>query len=127
MRRPPLGREFECGEIEGRRDGTVDQRPVAERPCRLPGVGGHDNLRSILCFQFLAEPVRLLVLIFRGDGKFQRRTRVMVPDLDGVDAMPGRGLAGAQQVINRCARAAPAGWRLVAENLAVMPAFRMRL
>ena len=51
----------------------------------------------------------------------------MVPDLDRVDPVPGRGLAGLQQIVDRGDRAAPARRRRRAEGLAIMAAFGMRL
>ena len=62
-----------------------------------------------------------------GDAQFERRARVEVPDLGGVDAVPVRGLALGQQIEDRGHRAAAAVLGGVAEGLAKVAALRVRL
>src|SRR5690606_772470 len=61
----------------------------------------------------------------RVDPQLERRALVVVPDLDGVDAVPAALLARAQEEVDRRARAAPRR-RGVAPRLAVVAAFGMR-
>ena len=46
FRRPALRRNFVLGEIETRRDGTADERPIAGGLRRLPDLGRHHGLRT---------------------------------------------------------------------------------
>src|SRR5690606_20620963 len=98
--------EFEAGEIEGRRDGTPDQGPVAKRACGLPDPARDDDLRRLAQTEVAAEaqvPGRASIVAHR---EFERRAVVVVPDLVGIDAMPVRALAGLEQEEDRRARAA---------------------
>ena len=57
----------------------------------------------------------------------QRRAAVIVPDLDRVDAVPVRALAARQQKQDRGRGGAAVDHTGIAEGLAIVPAFRMRL
>ena len=62
------------------------------------------------------------------DRQRQRRAGMPMPDLDRIDAMPMRSLAARQQEIDRGRGRASLGVHIgIAERLAIMPAFRMRL
>jgi hypothetical protein len=62
-----------------------------------------------------------------GDLQFQRRARIKVPYLDGIDAVPMRALASPQQEINRRRCGAAIQLKRIAERFAKLPAFGMRL
>ncbi len=53
--RPVLRRQLESRELETRRDGAADKRPVAERLRRLPGLSRHDRLRPLAGGKIAAE------------------------------------------------------------------------
>ncbi len=61
------------------------------------------------------------------DFELERRAGVIVPDLDGVDAVPVRALAARQQEIDRGRGGAAVDHAGIAEGLAVVAAFGMRL
>ena len=65
------------------------------------------------------------------DGQGQRRAGIPMPHLRGIDPVPARHLAGAQQEIDGggggAGRSAPCDGRRIAKRLAVVSAFRVRL
>ena len=79
---------------------AADQGPVAVALGGLPGVRRHDRLRHFAGREIGAELDAALAAVI-GDLQRQRRARVVVPDLDGIDAMPVRALAARQQEIDR--------------------------
>ena len=93
-------RQLEFRKIESRRDGASDQRPVAGAFGRLPGMRRHDRLRHFAGGEIGSEPEAALAAVI-GDLQGQRAAGVIVPDLDGIDAMPVRALAARQQEIDR--------------------------
>ena len=52
---PSLRRQFEFFEGKAGRDGATDERPVAERLRRLPGVRRHDRLRALAAGKIAAQ------------------------------------------------------------------------
>ena len=95
---PVLRRYFEALETETRRDGTADQGPVAQRPAACQARAG-----TTACGASPAECRRRAgrLPLSTVDARFQRRARMPVPDLDGVDAMPVRASPARQQKENR--------------------------
>src|ERR1700722_1459262 len=138
LRLPIRRRQLEGGEFETRHHRAADQRPVAARDRRLPGVRRNDALRALAGREIAAEH-DALAAARRRNFELERRARVPMPDLDRVDAMPVRTLAARQQKIDRGGRrtgdadaALPRERgrqreRDIAKGLPVMPAFRMRL
>ena len=126
--RPVLRRHLERCKLKSRRDRAAHQCPRAEAFGSLPVAGRHDTLRPLAHRDVRAD----LHAADRAAGsrhlQHQRRTRVVVPDLGRIDAMPVRSLALRQQEIDRGGSGAAVriGAR-VAKRLAEMPAFRMRL
>jgi hypothetical protein len=54
--RLPAGRsEFELREFEAGRNRVADKGPVAKRSHRLPGMSGHDALRSFAAGKIIAK------------------------------------------------------------------------
>ena len=96
-RRPVLRRHLERCKVKSRRDRAAHQCPRAEAFGSLPVVGRHDALRPLAHRDVGAE----LHAADRAAGsshlQHQRRTRVVVPDLGRIDAMPVRSLALRQQ------------------------------
>src|ERR1700758_5565832 len=121
---PALRRQLEAREIESRRDGAADQRPRAEAFGGLPGAGRRDCLRALASRKIGSERNALrrsAGLFARGDLEHQRRARVEVPQLGGIDAMPTRTLAAFQQKIDRGrGRARALDQALIAEGFAEM-------
>jgi hypothetical protein len=73
-----------------------------------------------------AEHRRSGGIAFGGDAELKRRAGIPVPDLVRIDEpVPGGALARPQEIIDRCAGAAPARAG-VAVGLAIPAAFRMR-
>ena len=62
----------------------------------------------------------------RRDMQHQGLTRVEMPDLDGVDAVPARTLAFAQKVIDLRQRTTTAPGRRIAKSLTIPAVFWMR-
>ena len=92
LRFPPHRREFKAFELEARRHGTADQRPVAERFRGLPGAGRHCYLGHFVIMDVAAEPDDFFLRAV-DDFQLQRRAGVPMPDLHGVDTVPVRALA----------------------------------
>src|SRR5215216_6441294 len=125
--RPALRRHFKTREVETGRDRAADQRPGAEAFGLLPSVSGNRRLRPLASRQIGAEPQRGNAVGVHNPER-QRRARVPMPDLGGVDAVPARTLAARQQEINRRRSGARTIHDLgVAKGLAKVPAFRVRL
>src|SRR6185503_8381363 len=61
------------------------------------------------------------------DLEFERRARVVMPDLDRVDAVPVRAFAAGEQEQDRGRRRSAADQTRVAEGLAIVAALRVRL
>ena len=124
--RPPARRrQLEACEVEARRHGAADQRPVAERARRLPDPARHDDLRRLADVEVAAEsqmPSGASVVAHR---EFERGAGIVMPDFVGIDAMPVRAFAGLEQEEDRGAGGAARASG--AERLAKMPAFGMRL
>jgi len=85
-------------------------------------VRGDRNLRLVAGEEPGPEAVYTDRAPVRGDAQLERRARVEVPDLGGVDAVPVRGLARGEHVEDRGHRAAAAVLGDVAEGLAEMAA-----
>ena len=119
-RRPTLWRQLELRKLESGRNGAADQCPVAAALGCLPGVRRHDRLRHFAGREVGAELYAALAAVI-SDLQRQRRAGVIVPDLDGVDAMPVRALAARQQEINRGRSRTPAGIHAgIAKRLAII-------
>src|SRR5690606_23075571 len=93
LRCPVLGCELEAGEAEAGCHRAADQGPVAEARRRLPPAGRHDLLRPLPVLEIRAETALLACAAVRRQGKPERGTRIPVPDLGGIDAVPVRALA----------------------------------
>src|SRR5262249_19091993 len=128
LRRPAGGSQLETGKIECRGNGAADQGPGAKRTGALPSPRRHRRLRPFISLQIDAEPMADRLLVFADDGEFERRPGMVVPELDGIDAVPMRHLACLQQVVDRghvTARLIPV--MAMAVDLAEMSALGMRL
>src|SRR5581483_3633644 len=124
---PPAGRgEFEIIELEAGRHGAADQSPVAQRFRGLPGARRDRELRHLVGVNVGAQRHDLLLGAV-DHFELERAAGVIVPDLDGVDAVPVRALAAGQQEQDGGRSGAAVMAARVAEGLAVMPAFGMRL
>ena len=92
-----------CGEVEARRHGAADQRPVARgcaAVCHQPA--GTHHLRPLAGGEVGAEPVRDDAAVRLMQRERDRRTGMEMPDLGGVpDPVPGRGVAVLQQEVDR--------------------------
>ncbi len=121
-------RQLEAGEVEARRHRAADQRPGTEAFRLLPGVRRHDRLR-LLPGGKLAPSRTSRRCPFSTMPSSERRAGVPVPHLGRIDPVPARDLACPQQEVDggggRAVRCASASG--VAERLAIMPAFWMRL
>ena len=98
---PTLRRQLELRKLESRRDRAADQRPVAAAFRRLPGARRYERLRLFAARDITAERDRLLRAAVLRNPQGQRRAGIMVPHLDGVDAVPMRALAARQQPLAR--------------------------
>src|SRR4029078_11051355 len=109
------------------RHGAADQRPVAGALGGLPGVRRHDRL-GLLAGRKVRPELETPLPVIVSDLQRQRASRVIVPDLDGVDAVPVRTLAARQQEMDR-GRPRPAICVCagIAKRLLIMRALRMRL
>src|SRR5271168_1691412 len=126
-RLPPLRRHLELRKIKSRRDGASHQSPVAGAFGGLPGVRRYRRLRLFAGGQIAAEPDHAPAVAI-GDLQTQRSARVIMPDLDRIDAVPVRAFATRQQEIDRRGERASVGiTSQVAKRLAIMSAFRVRL
>src|SRR5258707_214229 len=125
-RRPVRRRQFEALEGETGRDCTTHQCPVADTFRRLPGARGHRHLWNFARGNIAAEPDDFFSCPI-DHGQLERRTGVKVPDLDRVDSMPVRAFAAGEQEQDRGRGGAAVDLAGIAESLAVMPAFRVRL
>src|SRR5262245_53783855 len=99
-RLPPLRRELEFRELECRRHDATDQCPVAIAFCRLPGMRRNDCLRHFTGTEIGTQRHAARPIVV-DDLQRQRRTRVIMPALHRVDAMPMRAIAARQQEIDR--------------------------
>lgn len=99
----------------------------AEASRLLPRTRRHDPLRAFAGCQVDPEPDVAPVPIL-DDGQRERRARVPVPHLCGVDPVPVRNLTGPQQEVDGGGGGAvrqPNGALRIAEGLSLMPAFGM--
>lgn len=122
---------------EGGRNRTPDKSPLAETDGMLPLVALHDDLRPLASAEVGAEDdIANGRAIIPGQREPERRTRIVVPDLDGVaHAVPVRETCRAlQEVVDAGAVGAvvlvfavAVGERLgVPEGLDVEPLFWVR-
>jgi hypothetical protein len=127
--RAPAGRrKLEAVECKARRDGAAEKRPFAEGFGGLPGMRRNHRLRRFAGGKIGAEAQPDYGTARLGDGEFERRAGIPMPDLGGVDAMPMRALAAREQEIDRSREGAGAvAFSLVAEGLAEMSALGIRL
>src|SRR6202158_4157746 len=125
-RRPPPRRQLEALEREAGRDRAAGKRPIAEAFRRLPRARRHRDLRNLAAGEIGAKADDFFLGAV-DHRQLQRRAGVIVPDLDRVDAVPVRALAARQQEQDRGRSGAAVDRAGIAEGLAVVPAFRMRL
>jgi hypothetical protein len=124
-RKLPVGK-CETRECEPWRNGAADQRPITEAPGTLPVIFGHDHLRPLACREIGAEADAGDRPSGRRQLELQRRSRVVMPALCGIDGMPVRLLAGFQQELDGRRSRTSACLDIVAECLAEMTALGMR-
>ena len=88
--------QFETVERKAGCHGAAGERPMTETFRCLPSAGWHHRLWDFACMDISAETEDFF---FRAidQFKFERRARVIVPNLNCVDAMPMRTLATGQQ------------------------------
>lgn len=87
-------------EQESRRDRAADERVSTERFCTLPRTRRHNDLRPLSLVEIASKDVIPDDTVFR-DTQRERRTRIPVPDLGRIDAMPARLFARLQKEIDR--------------------------
>ncbi len=93
----------------------------------MPGGRRHDGLGPFAGGDVGTELDRVRRAILIGDLQIERAAGVIVPDLDGIDAMPVRAVAPRQQVVDRSRTRPSCGIGTgVAKRLAIIPAFGMR-
>src|SRR5579871_699431 len=115
------------GELEGRRDRTSDQRPVAGAFGALPGGRGHNRLRPLARGEIGSEPHGVLAATLVGDLQAQCTAGVIVPNLGGIDAMPVRAIAARQEEVDRGGQRSTLSIAArVAKRFAIVAAFGMR-
>src|ERR1700754_430098 len=126
-RRPAFRRKLELRKIETRCDGASNQRPVAVAFGGLPNACGYDGLWHFAGGKIRAESNAMMAAVIRNQQR-QRTSRVIMPDLDRIDAVPMRAFAARQQEIDRGGNGASVRIKTrIAKSLAKMPAFGMRL
>src|SRR5262249_8729145 len=128
-RRPALGRGLEAFEFKSRRGRAADKRPFAACGRRLPGARWYHCLWALARRKVRSEDDALdRSLVCCGDLERERRTGMIMPDLHRIDAMPTRMLPERKQEIDRGrGRSAAIDRAGIAEGLAEMPAFGVRL
>src|SRR5207237_10618348 len=104
---------------EARRDGAADQCPGAKAFGGLPAISGHHYLRPLGGFEVGPEDIFVDDSALMAEAEPERGTRVPVPDLGGIDAMPGRIVASLQQIIDRSRKVARAIGSFVGKRLPV--------
>ena len=108
------------------RHGTACQGPWSEASRRLPRAGRNERLRAFTRTQIHANPhVDDLYAVSR-HGKGQRRPRVPVPDLDGIDPVPMGDFAGRQQKIDRGGDGPAIVIHRISKRLAIVPTLWVR-
>jgi len=95
------GRHLEPPEFESGRHGATDQRPVTGGLRALPGIRRHDRLRPLAGREIGTERHQMRCAAVMGDLQHQRTAGIVMPDLDGIDAMPVRTIAAREQEIDR--------------------------
>ena len=104
---------------------TKVQSPRLRADCQASA--GTDDLRAVAAQDVVAEPVSHGRSAVSGDRQLERRSRVVVPDLGGVDPMPARAIAAGEQEEDGAAGPARRSAGIVAPRLGVEPALGMRL
>src|SRR3569832_684943 len=124
FRLPALWRQFEARKFKSRRDRASNQRPVSRSFRSLPGVRRHDRLWRLAGGKIRPEPHAARAVAVR-NPQGQCIAGMVVPYLDGIDAMPVRTLASGLQFVDRGgARTAVSVQNGIAKRLAIMAAFR---
>ena len=113
-------------EAESWSDCAANERPVAERFRRLPGICWHGGLRPLAIREVGSEADRFDGCSILRDAQSERRAGVEMPDLNGINAVPVRALAALQQKVDGGRTGAAVGTGLVAKGLAKMPTLGMR-
>lgn len=126
-RAPIRRRQFEAFEFECRGDGATRQSPAADSLRRLPAGGRHDDMGRLASREIRTEMPRLRLVTIGGQGHDQRVAGGEMPDLGGIDAMPGRDLTSLKEKMDTGQGAAAAMIRRIAKSLGVMTTLRMRL
>jgi len=98
---PSRRRKLEVLELEGRRHGASDERPLPEGPRCLPLMRGDDDLRSLIGHEVRAENVMFHFPSLAVGRELDRRTAVEVPNLRHVHTVPVRKFTGTQKMIDR--------------------------
>ena len=91
-RRPILRSYFEAAEIEAGRDRAAGQRPIPLTAGGLPYPRGHNDLRAFSARDVVAEYPVGRRSGTRRLAQGEQGTRIPVPNLGGVNAMPVRDL-----------------------------------
>src|SRR5215831_14777717 len=120
--------QLETRDVEAWRHRAADERPGSEALGALPDAGRHHCLWALTGEEVGPEPqlVAARQASRVGNGQGQRRARMPVPRLSGIDPVPARQLAANKQEIDGGGgRAARGVGGAIAEGLAKVTALGM--